>query len=92
MSSSHRTPPSPIGTFLFDSLLGLGIGGLLALLLTPTSGQGIRTWFQQKMAECPCWQTETTTQPSPQSTKQQQQSDAERFSSDDDPYENEVGY
>jgi hypothetical protein len=86
MSSSSRQP-SAVGTFLFGSLLGLGIGSLLALLLTPTSGKGIRTWVQQKMTECPCWQTEKPTTPSTPTPL-----DEEPVETDDDPYESEVGY
>jgi hypothetical protein len=77
---------SSVGTFLFGSLLGLGIGSLLALLLTPTSGEGIRTWVQKKWSDCPCWQPE----------KSNSQVETSPVSVEavlaDDPYENEVGY
>jgi hypothetical protein len=84
MSSSSRQS-SAIGTFLFGSLLGLGIGSLLALLLTPTSGKGIRTWVQEKMEQCPCWKQEESP---PAATEPP----AEETLDNEDPYESEVGY
>lgn len=76
---------SSVSHFLFGSLLGLGIGSLLALLLTPTSGEGIRTWFQKKMSECPCWKTDE------QNTATKATASEEETLADD-PYESEVGY
>jgi gas vesicle protein len=78
-------PSSSVGTFLFGSLLGLGIGSLLALLLTPTSGAGIRTWVQKKMSQCPCWKTDE-----PNIATKPTASEEETLA--DDPYEFEVGY
>ena len=77
---------SSVGTFLFGSLLGLGIGSLLALLLTPTSGEGIRTWVQKKWRDCPCWQPETS------NSQAESPPAAVAEGLADDPYEHEVGY